>query len=58
VQLQLGIAKPVAKLGDLGAVAVIQVLTRNKYFDLGNAGIPDAIEPNRSKAIIDEQVRR
>ena len=57
VQLQLGIAEPVAEFGDLRLVAIVQVLARAENLDRGNAGLLDSAEQRRRQPVIDEQVR-
>ena len=54
---QSGIAKPVAQFGDLGFIAVVEMLRRAEDFDGGDSGAFDAVEPGRSEAVVDDRVR-
>ncbi len=58
MQLQLGIAEPVAQFVDLRAIAIIQMLARAEDLDRRNAGLLDPVQPDRREPMIDEQVRR
>jgi len=46
----------VAKLADLGAVAVIEVLAGAENFDQRDAGVPDTVEPDGGEAVSDEEM--
>ena len=54
VQLQLGIAEPVAQFGDLRPVVIIQVLAGAENLDQRNARVPDPVQPDRGEAMIHE----
>ena len=49
-ELQLRIAEPVAEFGDLRLVAIVQMLAGAEDLDRGDAGVPDAVEPDGSSA--------
>jgi hypothetical protein len=57
MQLQLRIAKPVAKFGDLRLIPIIQMLPRAKNLHGRNSRLPDSIQPNGVQTMIDKQVR-
>ena len=58
MQLQFGIAKPVAQLGDLRAIAIVQVLARAENLHRRDARLMDLIQPDGGQPMIHEQVRR
>ncbi len=57
IQLQIGIAKPVAELSDLRGVAPVEMLLRAENFDRLDARAFDAAEPGSGQAMIDDDVR-
>ena len=57
VQLQLGIAEPVAQFGDLRLVAIVQVLARAEDLHGGNSGLLDSARAAPRQPVVDEQVR-
>ena len=58
VQAQVGIAEPVAQLGHLRLVAIVQVLAGAKDLHLRHARLLDAGEGGRGEAMIHEHVGR
>ena len=56
MQLQFGIAKPMAEFADLRGVAIVQVLSRAKELDRGNTRLPDLLEPGGGEPMICEDV--
>lgn len=58
VNFQFAILEPVPQLANLSAVPVIEVLPSAKNLHLGNAGVPDAVQPYGGQAVIDEKMRR
>jgi len=57
MELQLGIAKPVAEFANLCPVAVVQVLAGAKDLDFRDSGIPDLFQKNGRQPVIDKEVR-
>ena len=57
MQLQVRIAKPVAQFGDLGAIAVVQVLPRAEDLHGRNARVLHLVELRNRQPMIDKQVR-
>ena len=56
VELERGVAEPVAELVDLGGVAVVEVLAGAEDFDLGEARGVDFVEGHRGEAVLNEEV--
>ena len=57
VQLQIGIAEPVAQFGDLRLIAIIQVLARAENLYRGDSGVLNFSEQRGCQPVIDEQMR-
>jgi hypothetical protein len=58
VELEIGVAEPVAQFGDLRLVVVVEVLAGAENLDRGDAGLPDPSEQGGGQAVINEYVRR
>jgi hypothetical protein len=57
MELQVRVAKPVAQFGDLGAIAVVQVLPRAEDFHGRNPRALNLVELRNRQPVTDEQVR-
>src|ERR1700730_6524179 len=58
MELQFGIAKPVAEFGDLGFVRIVQVLPRAENLYRADTRLLDPAEQCHGEPVVDEQVRR
>jgi hypothetical protein len=58
MELQVRIAKPVAQLRDLGAIAVVQMLPRTEDFHGRNPRALNLVELRNRQPVSDEQMRR
>ncbi len=56
MQVQAGIAKPMAEFADLRLIAVIQVLPSAKYFHGRDAGLLHAVQPRDRQTMIDKEM--
>jgi hypothetical protein len=56
MQLQFGVAKPVAELADLRVVTVIEMLSGAKKLHFRDARLPDLFKPGGGEAMICEDV--
>ena len=56
VELQIGIAEPVAEFGDLRLIAIIEVLATAEDFHCGDSGLLNSAEQGRRQPVIDEQM--
>ena len=58
VELQLGIAKPVPQFGNLAGIVIVEMLAGAKDLNYGDAGVPNAVQPNGSQAMIYKKMSR
>jgi hypothetical protein len=56
-ELEVGVAEPMAQLGDLAAVAIVQMLPGAKDFHGGNARLHGLVQPGNSQAMVHAHVR-
>src|SRR5207247_2433667 len=57
VQLQLRVVEPVAQLGDLASIAIVQVLARAEDLDGRDACLHRLVQPSHRKTVIHAHVR-
>jgi hypothetical protein len=57
MELKVGIPKPVPQFNDLGAVAIVQMLTRAKNLYCRDSGLLDPVQHCNREPVVDEQVR-
>ncbi len=58
MHLKFGIAEPVPEIGNLGLIAIIQMLAGAEDLHQRNVRVPDPLQPHGGQAVIREEVRR
>jgi len=56
VHLQFGIAEPMAQLGNLSLIAIIQMLAGAEDLNQRDLGVPDPVQPYGGQPVIRKQM--